>query len=365
MPIHQSATFLFDDIDHFAEVGHLKTSGGFLYSRWANPSVSAMQQVIASLEGAEASLGFASGMAAITTTILALAHGGDLVIASQLYGGTFSAMTTLAARAGIGVTFVDMTDPAAARAAITDRTKLLYCETMSNPAMRIADLDAWSQVSRDAGIPFAIDATFTPPVLLRPIDHGVDLVLHSTTKYLGGHSDHLGGVVSGSAGIIDVIHRQQIDLGGTMAPFEAFLLARGIQTLDLRMDRHSANALRVATWLEQHPAVGSVKYPGLASHPDHELARKLLGDRFSGMLAVELRGGRDAGRRAMERVELFGRAASLGGTKSLIVHPVSVTHTQLNAEDLVAAGLSEGTLRISVGIEDVEDLIADLEQALA
>ncbi len=364
-PIHQAATFLFDDLDRFAEVARRKTSGGFLYTRWANPSVAAAAMTVAALEGAKASVCFSSGMAAISTTILALAAGGELVIASQLYGGTHSAMTSVAGRAGIDVRFVDATDPASARAALTDRTRLLYCETMANPAMRIADLDAWSQVARDGGVPFAVDATFTPPVMLRPLEHGVDVVIHSTTKYLGGHSDHVGGVASGSAEIIDRIHRLMIDLGGSMAPFEAFLLARGMQTLDLRMERHSASAMRIATWLSSHPAIDTVRYPGLAGHPDHELARKLLGERFGGMLAVELRGGREAGRAAMERVRVFGRAASLGGTKSLIVHPASVTHTQLDSEGLAAAGLSDGTLRLSVGIEDAEDLLSDLEQALA
>lgn len=365
MPIHQSSTFLFDDLDRFADVGRTKTSGGYLYSRWANPTVVGVQERIAALEGAERSLGFATGMAAITTTILAHAAGGEVVIAAQLYGGTYSFAKHLAGKLGIQMRFVDAADHAALRAAASSSTTMLYVETVSNPSMRLADLDVWSAVARDNGARLVVDATFTPPVLLRPLEHGVDLVVHSTTKALAGHSDHLGGVVSGSSALIEPIHRLLIDLGGTMSPFEAFLLARGIETVALRVERQSETALRIASWLEQHPAVDVVRYPGLASHPDHELARKLLGDRFGGMLSIELAGGRDAGRRVMERVRLFGRAASLGGTQSLLVHPPTITHTQLDDAALERAGMTQGTLRISIGIEDADDLIADLEQALA
>lgn len=356
---------MFDDLDEFARVAQTKTHGGYLYSRWANPSVVAATTTLAALEGADASLGFASGMAAIATTILAYASAGDRVVAAaQLYGGTHGLATGVLSRSGIEVVFVDVSDIDAVRAAVNDRTRLLYCETMANPALRIADLSSWSQIARDAGALLVVDATFTPPVMLRPLEHGVDLAIHSSTKYLGGHSDHLGGVVSGSSEHIEPIHRLSMELGGVMSPMEAFLLHRGMQTLDLRIERHSANALAIARVLAAHPAVETVTYPGLETHPDYARAVEFFGGRFGGMMAVELSGGREAGRRAMERVELFGRAASLGGTKSLIVHPASITHTQLDADGLQAAGLSEGTLRLSVGIEDVADLLADLDGAL-
>jgi cystathionine beta-lyase/cystathionine gamma-synthase len=365
-PIVHSSTFLFDDMDDFARVADTKISGGYLYSRWANPTVVAATSTLAELEGAEASLGFASGMAAISTTILAHASSGQRVVAAaQLYGGTYAFLMGALKNAGVQVDLVDVADLAAVRSAVTEDTALLYCETIANPALRVADLNGWSEIARSAGIPLVVDATFTPPVMMQPLAHGADLVIHSSTKYLGGHSDHLGGVVSGSHRWVDPIHHAVIELGGVMAPLEAFLLHRGMQTLDLRMDRHSSNAMGLAEMLARHPSVTKVIYPGLPDHPDHGAARRLLGGRFGGIMAVELSGGREAGRRVMERVEIFGRAASLGGTKSLIVHPASVTHTQLDAAGLAAAGLSEGTLRISVGIEDLPDLIADLEQALA
>jgi cystathionine beta-lyase/cystathionine gamma-synthase len=364
-PIVHASTFLFDDLDEFASVADTKISGGYLYSRWSNPTVVAATSTLASLEGAEASLGFASGMAAISTTILAHAASGQrAVAAAQLYGGTYAFLTGALKKAGVDVALVDVSDLDAVKAAVTADTALLYCETIANPALRVADIAGWSQIAREAGIPLVVDATFTPPVMLQPLAHGADLVLHSSTKYLGGHSDHLGGVVSGSHRWIDPIHHAVIELGGVMAPMEAFLLHRGMQTLDLRMDRHSSNAMGLAEMLSDHAAVGKVIYPGLQSHPDHATASELLQGRFGGIMAVELKGGRQAGRAVMERVELFGRAASLGGTKSLIVHPASVTHTQLDAAGLAAAGLSEGTLRISVGIEDLADLVEDLEQAL-
>lgn len=365
MPIYQASTFLFDDMDAFAEVAQKKTSGGYLYTRWTNPSVDAAAMTIAALEGAEASLCFSSGMSAISTTFLALGAGGKIVIASQLYGGTHSALTSVAARAGIGSTLVDAGDPASAAAAIDSDTRFLYCETIGNPAMSVSDIDAWAAVAQEAGVPLVVDATFTPPVMLRAIEHGADLVIHSTTKYLGGHSDHLGGVASGRADLVERLHRLQIDLGCVMAPFEAFLLQRGMHTLDLRFERQASNALRIARWLSSHPNVDVVRYPGLESHPDHELARKLFGDRFGGMLAMDVVGGKDAGRKLMEKVKIFGRAASLGGTKSLIVHPASVTHTQLDEAGLAKAGLGAGTLRVSVGIEDVDDLLADLDEAMS
>jgi len=363
-PLYQSATFIFDDIDDFASVAQTKISGGYLYSRWANPTVDALGHVVSSLEGADATACFASGMGAIAGTLFSLLRSGDhIVAAAQLYGGTHGLFGSALARAGVSVTTADVADHAAIDGAFTPATKVLYCETIGNPTMNVADLDALAAIARAHDATFVVDATFTPPVMLRPLEHDADLVCHSATKYLGGHGDVTGGVVSGDAGRIAAIRHLAIDTGGQMAPFDAWLVARGVQTLVLRVERISQNAMALARALENHPAVSRVLYPGLESHPDHALGRKLLGDRFGGMLAFDV-GDAAAGRRFLERVQIASPAASLGGTKTLVVHPASVTHTQLTPEQRAAIGLTEGMVRVSVGIEDIDDLVADFEQAL-
>ena len=363
-PLYQAATFIFDDIDDFASVAQTKISGGYLYSRWANPTVDALGTVVSSLEGAEATACFASGMGAIAGTLFSLLRSGDhIVAAAQLYGGTHGLFGTALARAGVSVTTADVSDHGAIDDAFTPATKVLYCETIGNPTMNVADIDALAAIARAHDVAFVVDATFTPPVMLRPLEHGADLVCHSATKYLGGHGDVTGGVVSGDAERIAAIRHLAIDTGGQMAPFDAWLIARGVQTLVLRVERICQNALVLARALEDHPAVSRVLYPGLESHPDHALARKLLADRFGGMLAFDV-GDAAAGRRFLERVRIAAPAASLGGTKTLVVHPASVTHTQLTPEKRAAIGLTEGMVRVSVGIEDIDDLIADVEQAL-
>lgn len=364
-PIHQTATFAFDDMDDFAAVARSKIDGGYLYSRWANPTVDAIGAVIADLEGAGATACFGSGMAAIAGAFAPLVKAGDHVVsASQLYGGSAVLFGTAFPRAGITVTKVDVHDHGAVEAAIGDTTRVLYVETIGNPTIDVADIDALAAIARTRGLFTIVDATFTPPCILRPIEHGIDLVLHSATKYLGGHSDITAGVVSGSTDLIARVRHAQIDSGAILAPFEAWLLNRGVQTLDLRMDRICANALALARMLEEHRAVSRVLYPGLPSHPQHGLAVKLLGERFGGMLACELGGGLAAGRQVMERVRVAAAAASLGGTKTLITHPASVTHTQLSAAEREAVGITDGMLRISVGIEDPADLLSDLDEAL-
>lgn len=365
-PIYQAATFIFDDVDEFAAVGKTKISGGYLYSRWANPTVEALARTVASLEGAEATACFSSGMAAITNTLLAFLDHGDHVVAQRmLYGGTHSTFQHILPRWGITTTVVDPGDLRGYERAMTDRTKIVYAETIANPTMAVADLDALRAIAHEHGARLVVDATFTSPYLLRVLDHGVDLAIHSTTKYLGGHHDVTGGVVSGRREDVERIRMLQIDLGGIAPPFEAWLTLRGIQTLALRMERVSENALALARFLEAHPRVERVWYPGLPSHPDHGLAKRLMGERFAGMLAFEARGGFEAGRRFLQRIRVAVAAASLGGTKTLVVHPPSVTHTQYTAEERAAAGITEGMLRVSVGIEDVADVIADFEQALA
>jgi len=363
-PIYQTAQFIFDDLDDFAQVGQQKISGGYLYSRWGNPTVDALASVIASLEGAEATACFGSGMAAISNTLLSLVQNGDhIVAASQLYGGTHGLFATALSRAGVTVTTVDVGDHAALDAAFTKNTRVLYCETVGNPTMNVADLDALAGIARAHRAVLVVDATFTPPVVLRALEHGADLVCHSATKYLGGHGDVTAGVVSGSAERINAIRHLAIDTGAMLAPFDAWLLARGIQTLVLRYERICDNAMGLARFLEEHPSVRRVLHPGLDSHPDHALARKLLGERFGGMLALDV-GTVEAGRRFLERVEIAARAASLGSTKTLVVHPASITHTQLTREQREAVGITDGFVRVSVGIEDLDDLIADFDQAL-
>lgn len=364
-PIYQTATFIFDDVDDFAAVGQTKTSGGYLYSRWANPTVDALSRTVADLEGAEATACFASGMAAIHGVFSALVDQGDHVVSSaRLYGGTHGLFASLPGRFGVSVTKVDVRDVASVEAAFTDRTKILYCETISNPTMDVADLAALSAIARARGVLFVVDATFTPPCVLRPLEHGADLSIHSATKYIGGHSDVTAGVVSGAAAIVDRVRHLQLDTGGILAPFEAWLTARGLQTLDLRFSRISESALALAQMLAGHPGVARVLYPGLPSHPDHMLASRLLGGRYGGMLAFECSGGYDAGRKFLERVRVAAPAASLGSTKTLVVHPPSVTHTQLTSEQREAVGITEGMVRVSMGIEDARDLLADFDEAL-
>lgn len=365
-PLYQTATFAFDDLDAFESIGRSKISGGYLYSRWANPTTEALARTIASLEGAEATACFASGMAAIHTTLTALASTGEHIVAArQLYGGTHSLMTTRLPRAGITTTTVDVADHSAIEAAFTPATRVLYAETIGNPTLPVADLDALARIAHARDAALVVDATFTPPCMLRPLEHGADLVLHSATKYLGGHSDVTAGVVSGDAERIAAIRMLQIDMGAMLAPFEAWLCARGLQTLVLRVDRICDNAMALAVALHEHPAVERVHYPGLPEHPQHDLAKRLLGERFGGMLTFDVAGGLTAGRRFLERVRIAAPAASLGGTKTLVVHPASITHTQLSPEQRAAAGIGDGTIRLSVGIEDIGDLIDDLTQALA
>ena len=365
-PIYQTATFFFDDMEHFAAIGKTKVSGGYLYSRWANPTVDALGRTVAGLEGAEATGCFASGMGAIHSTVTALVGGGDHVVAAaQLYGGTHGIMTHILPRTGAEATLVDVTEHEAIHESFRPSTKMLYCETIGNPALTVADIDAASKIAHAHGVPLVVDSTFTPPCLLRPIEHGADISIHSATKYLGGHSDVTAGVVSGSSEMIERIRLHAIDTGPVLAPIEAWLVSRGLHTLALRVERSSANALALARMLEAHPGVERVLYPGLPSHPQHELAKRLLPEGFGAMVAIDVAGGMEAGRRVMERTRIARPAASLGGNHTLVVHPPSVTHTQLSREQRLAAGIGDGMLRISVGIEDSDDLLADFEQALA
>lgn len=319
---------------------------------------------MADLEGTEDAQGFASGMAAISTVFLALCSAGErLVAARQLYGGTHELLTGLLPRFGISADLFDVFDLEGIERALPG-SKLLYCETIGNPRALLADLPALSSLAADAGIPFVVDNTFASPILCRPVEHGATLVVHSATKFLGGHHDLMGGVVCGETSMLERLGEVGREFGATMAPFNAWLALRGIATLHLRVARSSETALEVARFLESHSDVASVSHPGIPSDPAHALLDKVLGGSAGGTLGFDVSGGRDRAKDFQERLRVISPAASLGGTHSLIVHAASVTHTQLSPEELAAAGISEGFCRLSVGLEDPDDLIADLSQAL-
>jgi cystathionine beta-lyase/cystathionine gamma-synthase len=366
-PVYRSATFVFDSAQQMADV-FAGLEPGWSYSRTDNPTAQAFADAVAALEhhGA-AGQPFASGMAAISSTVMALCGAGSHVVApSEVYGGTWALLTQQLARFGVETTFVDMTDLAAVCAAIRPETTLLWGEVLANPTMTVADLPALSAIAHAAGVPFAVDATFASPVVCRPLEHGVDLVVHSATKYLGGHSDVTGGVVVGQHDLVERVRRVRVDLGGSLAPDEAALLTRGLQTLPLRMARQCETALSVATALEGHPQVERVDYCGLPSHRDHALATRLFDSgRFGAVLTVTPRGGRAAGMALVDRLRLIRLATSLGGTTSKAVHVATTTHRALDDASLAAAGIGPGAVRVSVGLEDAEDLIEDLRQALA
>lgn len=335
-----------------------------MYARWANPTVDAFTEAVADLEGAPDGEAFSSGMAAISSIFLSLCSSGDRIVAArQLYGGTYSLLAHTLPRFGISTTFEDVSDLDAIRAAC-DGAKLLHCETIGNPIVEVADLAALGRIAAEAGILFVVDNTFASPILCRPIEHGASLVMHSATKFLGGHHDLTGGVVCGSAELLDPLRRLTWELGPTMSPFTAWLALRGMATLHLRVERSCASAESIARALSQHPQIRSVNYPTLGSDPGSQLARSVLAGRGGGTLGFSVAGGKDRTTRFQDALRLVMPAASLGGTHTLIVHAASVTHTQLSANELVAAGIDEGFCRLSVGLEDVDDLIADLVQAL-
>jgi methionine-gamma-lyase len=364
VPLYQTSTFRFEDSEAYAETIAFRAPG-FTYTRgYGNPTVAAFEAQIAGLEETEAAIGFSSGMAAIHTLFTAHAAAGERIVATNaLYGGAYALATKLLPRSGVTVDLVDGRDLDAI-AALVPGAALFYTETIANPTMQVLDLEALGALCAAAGVPAAVDNTFASPALCNPAAFGFGFVLHSTTKYLGGHHDHVGGVIAcdgeGRARLRDVV----IDTGGTMAPFEAWLAMRGTMTLGLRMERHSASAQAIASHLEAHRKVERVHYPGLASHPDHSVARRMLNGGAGGMLAVEVAGGADAGRAFCDSLGLGWVATSLGGTHTLVGHAASTTHRQYTPEARRAAGISDGLVRVSVGLEDAEDLIADFDQAL-
>jgi len=397
VPIYATTSYVFDDAAHAARLFALEEPGN-IYTRIMNPTTGVFEERVAALEGGVGGLGVASGQAAETLTILNLARAGDNVVTStSLYGGTYNLFEYTLPKYGLEFRFVDGSKPAEFEAAIDGKTKAVYVETIGNPRLDVPDFETIAAIAHKHGVPLIVDNTFAP-LLSRPIEHGADIVIHSATKWIGGHGTAIGGVVvdggrfdwaasprfkadfvepdesyhgvsytaaAGNAAFILKLRVQLLrDLGPALSPFNSFLFLQGLETLPLRIERHSSNALAVARWLEGHPSVGWVSYPGLASHPSHELARKYLSGGFGGIVTFGLKGGVEAGRKLIDSVKLFSLLANVGDAKSLIIHPASTTHQQLSAADQLASGVTPELVRISVGIEHIDDIIADLDQAI-
>jgi len=396
VPIHQTTSYCFRDTEHAARLFALEEPG-YIYTRIMNPTTEVLENRVALLEGGAAALAFASGQAACTAAVLNIANAGhEVVAANNLYGGTVTLLDSTLRRCGICTIFVDPSDAGNVRAAITERTRLVLVETIGNPGLDVPDLAAIAEVAHAAGVPLMVDNTFASPYLCRPIEHGANLVMHSLTKYIGGHGTSIGGILVdggkfpwgngkfpmltepdasyhglrygehfGPAAFIAKARVNMLrDFGGCLSPFNAFLFLLGLETLSLRMERHSANALAVATWLEAHPNVTWVRYPGLPSHPSHERARRFLPRGCGGMIGFGIKGGLEAGKRFINSVKLCSHLANIGDAKTLVIHPASTTHQQLTAEQQLACGVTPDLIRLSVGIETVDDILADLDQAL-
>lgn len=396
VPIYQTTSYVFNDTDHAANLFALKEFGN-IYSRIMNPTNDAFEQRVAALEGGVGALATASGQAAITYAILNIAKSGDeIVSASSLYGGTYNLFSHTLPKLGIRVHFVDPSDPDNFRQAINEKTRLVFAETIGNPKNDVLDVEAVAAIAHENGIPLIVDNTFPTPYLLRPIEFGADIVVHSATKFIGGHGTSIGGVIVDSGkfdwtngkfpeltepdpsyhgvvytealGPIAYITKARVqllrDTGAALSPFNAFLFLQGLETLHLRMERHSENALKVAQFLQQHDAVEWVNYPGLKGHPSYEKAQKYLPKGQGAILSFGIKGGLEAGKKLINNVKLFSHLANVGDAKSLIIHPASTTHQQLTPEEQLSTGVSPELVRLSVGIESVDDIIADLDQAL-
>ncbi len=403
VPIYRTSSFVFDSTEHAANLFALKELGN-IYTRLMNPTTDVLEKRVSLLEGAHemAGLGFSSGTAAIFNSIINLAQSGDnIVSARNLYGGSYTMFNDILPKMGIDVSLVDSTDPANFEAAIDANTRALFCETVSNPALEVADLEAIAAIAHAHGLPLIVDATFSTPYLTKPLAHGADIVVHSLTKWFGGHGIGLGGIVvdsgkfnwgAGKHPLFDepdssyhglrwghdlpeplaplaYILRMRTgplrNLGACISPDNAWQFLQGIETLPLRMARHCENSLKVARYLQGHDAVEWVRFPGLSTDPEYDRCQKYLGGKGGGMVVFELKGGSEAGQKFIEALELFLHLANVGDAKSLAIHPATTTHSQLNAEQQLGAGITPGLIRLSVGIEHSGDIIADLEQALA
>jgi O-acetylhomoserine (thiol)-lyase len=397
VPIYQTTSYLFDSTEHAANLFGLKDTGN-IYTRIMNPTNDVLEQRVALLEGGKAGLALASGMAAITLSILNIAGPGDeIVSSSQLYGGTYTLFSSTLARMGIKVYLIDSTDPNNYTACVNDKTKAFFGETLGNPSLDVLDIEPIAQIAHENDVPLIVDGTATTPILCRPIDFGADIVINSLTKFMGGHGTSIGGLIvdagnfdwtngkfpdfttpdptynglvySDAFGEIAYALKARVhllrDIGPALSPFNAFLILQGLESLHVRMERHSANALAVARFLSTHERVSWVSYPGLKDDRSHQLAQKYLSKGASALVGFGIKGGYDAAVTFIESVKLLSHLANIGDAKSLVVHPASTTHQQLNPEERASAGLSDDFIRLSVGIEDVADIIEDIDQALA
>ncbi len=399
VPIYQTVSYEFDDTQHAADLFALKVPGN-IYTRIMNPTWDVFEQRVTALEGGLAACATASGQAAVAYSVLNLTRAGDNIISvSTLYGGTYNLFAHTLPQYGIEVRFADPDDPGAVARLTDDKTRLVFAETIGNPKLNIVDIKAWSDAAHAQGLPLIVDNTVPTPIHCRVFDHGADVSVHSATKYIGGHGTSIGGIVVDSGRFDWTAHAERYpgltkpdpsyhgvvwsealgpaayigrvrtvllrNTGAALSPFNAFLFLQGLETLPLRMERHSANALAVAKHLEGHSAVEWVNYPGLESSAYHEVAKRTLSGGFSGLVTFGITGGREAGQKFIESLELFSHLANIGDAKSLAIHNATTTHSQLNDDELAASGVTQDTVRLSVGIEHIEDILADLEQALA
>lgn len=354
-PIYQTATYVLE------EVGRDK---GFDYTRSSNPTRATLENALAAVEGGAHCAAFASGMSAVDAVLRTLDAGDHVVCSDDVYGGVSRLFNTILARHGLSFTYVDSSYPEKVAAAIRPETKLVWIETPTNPLLKVSDVRAVAEVAHAAGVPLGVDSTFATPALLRPLEWGADIVMHSTTKYISGHNQIIGGaVITNDDAFHEKMRYQQKSIGAIPSPFDCWLVLGGLKTLSLRMARHSSSGLQIAKWLEAHDKVASVRYPGLSSHNRHAVAAEQMSG-FSGMISFELTGGLDAGRTVMNGVKLCGLAESLGSVETMITHPATMTHADVPRDDRVARGLTDGLVRLSVGIEDPQDIVEDLAQAL-
>jgi len=396
VPIYQTSSYVFKNSEHAANLFGLKEFGN-IYTRLMNPTTDVLEKRLAELDGGVGALGVASGQAATTYAVLNIAQAGQNIISTNyLYGGTYNLFHYTLPKLGITVKFVDTSNPENIRQAIDENTRLVYMESVGNPKNNVDDFEAIAQVAHDAGIPFVIDNTVTTPYLFKPFEHGADIIVYSLTKFLCGHGTSIGGaVVDGGTfpwnngkfpelagpdpsyhglnywealGNLSYILKMRLtllrDMGACISPFNSFQIIQGVETLHLRMQRHVENAQKVAEWLEKHPLVSWVNYPGLASHPDHARAKKYLPKGAGAIIGFGIKGGIEAGKKFIDNVKLLSHLANIGDAKSLVIHPASTTHQQLSPEEQVSSGVTADFIRLSVGLEDVRDIIADLEQAL-
>lgn len=398
VPIYQTTSYAFDDTQHGADLFDLKVPGN-IYTRIMNPTNDVLEKRVAALEGGIAAVAVASGMAAITYAIQTIAQVGDNIVSvAKLYGGTYNLMAHTFPRIGIEARFAPHDDIAALEALIDDKTKAVFCETITNPSGNIVNIQALADVAHRHGVPLIVDNTVATPYLCRPFEHGADIIIHSLTKYIGGHGNSIGGIVVDSGKFPWAEHKDRFEIlntpdvsyhgvnyvehfgaaayiarcrvaplrgtGAALSPFNAFLILQGLETLALRMDRHTENAQKVAEYLQNHPQVAWVKYAGLSNHPEHDLALRYMSGKPAGILSFGIKGGAEAGARFIDALQLIVRLVNIGDAKSLACHPASTTHRQLNDEELERAGVSRDLIRLSIGIEHIDDILADLEQAL-